>query len=126
MSFHTGVRLRIKQLAKNPELANQKLRPLAGVCSQNIANITEAEYVELVDATGREWHRGKRGKIAATEPNALRKLGLSEDHWTRRVKGVGSGYWRVVGELEDLIERAKQLGLRTLYGIGFARILKGL
>jgi hypothetical protein len=125
-SFHTGVRLRTKQLAKTPDLAHEIMRPLAGVVSQNAPKITEAEYIELVDATGREWHRGKRGKIEAMEPKALSKLGLSQNHWTRRVKGVGSGYWRVVGELEDLVERAKQLGLRTLYGTGFARLLKGL
>jgi REP element-mobilizing transposase RayT len=125
-SFHTGVRLRTKRLAKDPGLANEIMRPLAGVVSQNIPKITEADYIELVDATGRGWHLGKRGKIDATEPKALSKLGLSPNHWTRRVKGVGSGYWRVVGELEDLVERAKQLGLRTLYGTGFARILKGL
>jgi hypothetical protein len=26
-----------------------------------------------------------------------------------RVKGVGAGYWRVVGEVEDLVVKAKEL-----------------
>jgi hypothetical protein len=39
------------------------------------------------------------------------------------VKGIGSGYWRVVGELEELIDKAKEISQRTLFGIGFARIL---
>jgi hypothetical protein len=55
-SFYTGARLRSKKLAKNPELANVFLLPLAGVVSQNVPKITEAEYNDLVDATGRERH----------------------------------------------------------------------
>ena len=36
---------------------------------------------------------------------------------------IGSGYWRVVGELEEMIDKAKEISQRTLFGIGFARIL---
>ena len=61
--------------------------------------------------------------LEACEPNALTKLGLDKNHWTTRVKGIGSGYWRVVGELEELIEKAKEISQRTLFGIGFVRIL---
>ena len=68
-------------------------------------------------------HAGKRGTIKSSEPKALSKLGLDKNHWTTRVKGIGSGHWRVVGELEELIDKAKEIGQRTLYGIGFARIL---
>ena len=87
---------------------------------------TEAEYIDLVDFTGRELHQGKRGAIKADEPKALRRLGLDKDHWTMKVKGVGSSYWRVVGSLEELIEKAKGLKQRTLFGIGFARFLKNI
>jgi hypothetical protein len=80
-------------------------------------------YIELVDFTGREWHAGKRGRIESTEPKALTKLGLDKDHWTTRVKGIGSGYWRVVGELEELVDKAKEMAQRTLFGTGLARIL---
>ena len=46
--------------------------------------------------TGSELHPGK---IEASELKALSKLRLDKNHWARRVKGIGSGYWRVVGEL---------------------------
>jgi hypothetical protein len=39
------------------------------------------------------------------------------------VKGIGHGYWRVVAELEDLIDLAALFKQHTLYGIGFARQL---
>ena len=95
--------------------------PLLGVRSFNLPSISAADYIELVDFTGRELHPGKRGKIA--EPKALTQLGLDKNHWTTRVKGVSSGCWRVVGELEELIDKAKELSQRTLFGVGFARIL---
>ena len=73
-----------------------------------------------------ELHPGKRGMIKADEPKALLRLGLDKNHWTMKVKGVGSSYWRVVGNFEELIEKAKELKQRTLFGIGFARLLKNI
>jgi len=52
----------------------------------------------------------------------LTKLGLDPNHWSAKVQG--NGYWRVVAEVEDLIDLTKQFKQRTLYGIGFARRLK--
>jgi hypothetical protein len=37
--------------------------------------------------------------------------------------GIGSGFWCVVGEVEELIDKAREMAQRTLFGIGFARIL---
>jgi hypothetical protein len=54
--------------------------------------------------------RGQKGIIDAREPRALTKLGLDKKHWTTRVKGIGSGYWRVVGEVDELIDKAKKNG----------------
>jgi hypothetical protein len=121
-SRYTSVKARNLQLRKDSELANQLLRPLIGTRSFNMPAITELDYIELVDFTGRQWHAGKKGRIAASEPRALTKLGLDKNHWTTRVKGIGSGYWRVVGEFDELIDKAKEMAQRTLFGTGFARI----
>jgi hypothetical protein len=66
---------------------------------------------------------GKKGIIEPSEPRALTKLGLDKHHWTYRVRGIDSGYWRVVGDVEELIDKAKEIAQRTLFGTGFARIL---
>jgi len=95
-----------------------------GARSFNMPNITAADYIEPVDFTGRELHPSKRGRILESEPKALTKLGLYKNHWTGRVKGVGSGYWRFVGEWQDLLEKAKELKQRTIFGTGFAKLLK--
>ena len=122
-SRYTSIKSRNQQIRKAPERANQPLMPLIGVKSFNVPNLTEGDYIELVDFIGREWHSGKRGRIESTEPKALTKLGLDKNHWTTRVKGIGSGYWRVVGELEELVDKAREMAQRTLFGTGLARIL---
>ena len=99
---------------------------MVGASSFNAPLLTNADYLELVDFTGRMIHPGKRGAIKETEPKALTKLGLDPQHWTAKVKGIGNGYWRVVAEIEDLIDLAAQFKQRTLYGIGFARQLIGV
>jgi hypothetical protein len=37
-------------------------------------------------------------------------LGLDKNHWTTQFNGIGSGYWRVFGEVAELIDKAKALG----------------
>ena len=122
-SAYTGIAKRAKAIAKNASLATQAIRPLAGIISANFPQISSAEYIELVDWTGRQLHAGKRGKIAAEEPPALRKLGLDSTHWTMKVKGIGSGYWRAAGTAEELMQKAKSLGQHWLCGMGLARLL---
>lgn len=41
------------------------------------------------------------------------------------MKAVGSGYWRVIGEVDDMVEIAKRLGQAWLKGVGFAARLAG-
>ncbi len=55
---------------------------------------TNADYLELVDFTGRMIHPGKRGVIKGTEPKAVAKLGLDPKHWSDKVKGIGIGFAR--------------------------------
>ena len=112
-----------RAVLRQPNLAKQPLLAMVGANSFNAPLLTNAEYLELVDFTGRMICPGKRGRVKETEPRALTKLGLDPKHWTAKVKGIGNGYWRVVAELEDLIDLAAQFKQRTLYGIGFARNL---
>ena len=85
--------------------------------------MSNRQYVELVDWTGRQLRLGKLGHIAEAEPPALSRLGLDPVHWTGQVKGVGCGYWRIVGSVEALIAHAQAARQRWMKGIGYARKL---
>ena len=51
-------------------------------------------------------------------------MGVQECVLLLKVKGIGSGYWRVVGTAEELIEKAKTMGQSWLCGIGLARLIQ--
>ncbi len=111
-SKNTGIKLRMKKIAKNQTLAGNFLAPIAGMAIFQLPKLSEAEYIEFVDQTARILHPGKRGVIGAYEPPALRKLGLDMQHWTMKVKGIGSGYWRAVGLAEKIRREWSKLALR--------------
>jgi len=54
-------------------------------------------------------------------------LGLNPEHSAHRVQafaeGFGAKWFRVFGELEDMVEKALEIKQRTLFGIGLARRL---
>lgn len=122
-SDHTSVQVRANELRKSPEKTNDALRPVVGLSVFRLP-MTEAQYIELVDYTGRQIRPDKRGAIAESEPPALRRLGLDRDHWTAHVKGIGSAYWRTVGSAQAIAEKAKAIRQLWMKGIGYARWLE--
>jgi hypothetical protein len=53
-------------------------------------------------------------------PQSLNSISLN---FSSLPAGVGSGYWRVVGQVEERIDKPKEMAQRTLYGTGFAPVL---
>jgi len=120
-SDHTSIQQRI--IAADCNAPDQALRPLAGQTDRVPLGLSLRAYVGLVEWTGKQLRPGKRGALASNAPNALAKLEASPDRWATRVKGIGSGYWQLVGEAEDLLEAARHLGQSWVKGIGLARSL---
>jgi REP element-mobilizing transposase RayT len=118
-SRHTTVHRRIKQATHDRSLLHQRIKPLAG-CIDGGISITTADYLGLLEWTGRQLAPGKKGKIAAATPSVLQNLEHEPERWAVRVRAVGSGYWRVVGEACDLIDIAQRLGQAWMKGIGLA------
>lgn len=49
------------------------------------------------------------------------KLGLAEHQWHAQATGIEQRYWRAVGAVESLIEKARDLGQCWLKGAGAER-----
>ena len=83
------------------------------------------DYFQLVDATGRQWHPTKRGRISGKPPAVLERLGLDARQWTDRVRAVkpDQGFCRVIGSESALLAKAAEIGQRWLRGVGVARSL---
>jgi REP element-mobilizing transposase RayT len=121
-SRHTSVSKRAEDIRAGRTDPNETLKPIAGI-GQSVLALTNAQFIELVDWSGRQMYPGKRGKIEASEPTALARLGMAAQRWEHDVKGVGNGYWRVVGTAQALIDKAIALGQQWVKGIGYARSL---
>ena len=121
-SPHTSIQQRIKALKKTPTLLKLGLQPLHGTLLTCLPACL-GDYIELVEWTGKQVRTDKRGAIPKQTPSLLKNLHITEQRWTTQVKGIGSRYWRAVGDVNDLLETAKRLDQRWLKGIGTAMVL---
>ncbi len=121
-SQHTSIQSRIASTRRNPETLHTALTPLAGCIATHLP-INTADYLALVEWTGRQLRPGKRGSIPKDAPSCLHAIEQHPHCWAIRVKSVGSGYWRVIGEFRDMVSIAERLGQHWLKGIKLAASL---
>lgn len=119
---HTSAAARLMQTRNAPDLLTKPLGPILGVLRQPLA-FTTADYLQLLDWTGRQLAPGKRGRIAGEPPACVRLVDADGKRWTKRVRSIGSGYWRAVGSAEALVALAKRIGQRWLKGLRLAERL---
>jgi len=124
ISKHTSIRVRCIKIEGQPKATQQVLQPLLGCQSYSTPTLTQADYIKVVDFTGRQFAKGKKGRINAAEQCAFDKLGLNPAHWVHRVKAFGPNFgarwFRFVGELEDFVEKIPEFKKRTLFSKGMA------
>ena len=72
------------------------------------------DYLKLVDWTGMELQRGKRGAIPADLPPILARLGAEPDYWVQEMQHYGRWYYRAVGSAHTLQKYCEHLGQKWL------------
>ena len=82
-----------------------------------ILNITLSKYLELLDFTGRQYHKDKPGIISGNIAPILKVMGLSQKQWIENLKNYGKWYYRVLGPLIDLKEKLISTKQRWFKGI---------
>ena len=122
-SRHTSIEQRIELAKRNAAMLDKSLSPLHGTLIAFLP-IRLVDYIQLVEWTGKQVRSDKRGAIAKHAPSIMKQLHIKENRWTTQVKGIGSRFWRVVGDVNDLLEIAKRLNQRWLKGLGTAMALE--
>ncbi len=122
-SDYTSIQQRIRETARKLGSGADQLEAVVGVPGTGSLPISIAQYLNLVDWTGRQMHPGKRGKIDPERPRILDRLGLTDRSWTTQVKATESEFYRVIGAAESIIDYAKRAGQRWFQGLGVAREL---
>jgi len=80
--------------------------------------LRRTDYLALVDWTGRQLRRGKRGQISGNLPPIVERLGYSGRQWQREMKYYGKWYARAVGNLAAIENYCQYLGQKWIKGQG--------
>ncbi|MDX1431029.1 MAG: transposase [Gammaproteobacteria bacterium] len=119
-SKHTSAHRRLR--ARLP--ASALLSPVSSSIESHIATMSTAEYVTLMKWTARSFGDGKPKGSYSNAPPILERLNVRPEQWLIQVRATESRYWRAIGCVESLLDRARALGLCWLRGIGTARALE--
>jgi hypothetical protein len=122
-SHHTSARKRITEIEAEPAMASHALAPVLGIRGLSVLRMSQAEYLGLVDFTGRQIRADKRGVLVGPAPSVIAHTGDSSEDFARKVMALRSGFSRAVGDVDSLIEKAKAMGQCWLRGVGTARAL---
>lgn len=120
---HTSVSARIGEARSRPELLVHRMMPRAATITPNSPSLRLQDYLTLVEWTGNRQRSDTRGTTSPAAQSIMARWEDCPDRWLMRVSAIGSRYWRVVGDAQDLIDMAAQLGQKWLRGIGLARSL---
>ena len=82
--------------------------------------LTEAEYLSLIDLTGRLVVEGKSAIPDQMSPLLIR-LQVEPERWVSTVRGFGGLFQRVAGRYESIQAAARGAGLRWLKGLRVGR-----
>lgn len=83
--------------------------------------MTQDQYLELLDWTGRQVRVDKRGAIPEQLAPILDRLHVSPSCWVDLIDGYGTWFRRTVGLPSNMDAACKSQGLRWLQGISHAR-----
>ncbi|MBL8262723.1 MAG: hypothetical protein JNM58_09865 [Xanthomonadaceae bacterium] len=118
-SAHTSAAERASQAKKDPASASSPLKPVAGSLRPTF-DLTVADYLQILDWTGRQLVKGKRGRISPDAPAVLSTIDHEGTRWATRVAAFGSGWHRAAGSAHDLMALAERMGQQWLAGLRLA------
>ena len=131
-SEHTSIKQRIRCFIVNSNVASSvqpsHLMPLIGARLQpDVKGIAfnVADYLELVDWTGRQIRENPSGKIESDAPAILTRLSISPTHWVYLSTQFESRFKGLVGTVESLKRSFKQFGLKRSPNLRTSRLLFG-
>ncbi|MDH4109009.1 MAG: transposase [Gammaproteobacteria bacterium] len=109
-SLHTSVKARI-------EHRDNALAPMAGERPTGFTlPIRRLDYIALVDATGRQWRLGRRGRIDPNLAPILARL-YPAGSWVDELRHLTRRYCRAIGSIPSLLAYREALGQQRLRGL---------
>ena len=108
------------ELAK--EVSHEKrTKPKHRASNRGFLPMSEAEYLRIVDWTGRQIRRDKRGAIPPDLRPILERLKIVDERWLDTVKNFGRYFRRAAGRVSSLANEAAKRDRSWLQGITHSR-----
>lgn len=114
-SEHTSIATRLERAKRDRGDLTCPLAPVAGI-GRFVMSMCAADYIDLVDWTGRQVRPDKKGAITPGVPTALSRLQVQPAAWESHVQAIRGGYWRAIGRVDQLLAKAVSMGQRWLKG----------
>ena len=89
----------------------------------NVLPYNFADYLELVDWTGRAVREDKRGNIPAHLPPILERLNVNPNQWLKAACGIERHFYKAIGPVATLEQYCQRLKKRWLHGMNACRAL---
>ena len=86
-------------------------------------SVSLADYLELLDWTGRQLQRGERGAIPTHLSPLLERIGLDPSCWCELVQKFGRLFKRAVGKATSLADEAARRGIGDMHAPGVSMML---
>ncbi len=118
---HTSLRRRVDAPSAAPDLS-----PVAASITPQIPLVSEEGYFVLIDWTFRALTESEPDHVRDAAVSIVRNLGYCPSQWLAQVPATESDYFRVIGSVESIVERARLLGRHWLCGLGMARSVQRL
>jgi hypothetical protein len=99
--------------------------PSARASNKGCLEMSLADYLELVEWSGRQWRADKRGAIDAATPAIVDRLQLDGDGWMALLRAFHGRFRRAAGRPESLAREAASNGRRWLQGSSASRQIFG-
>jgi hypothetical protein len=110
------------QVASSADALGHWLCPIEPIeARRGILQMTTAEYLDLVDRSGRITRWDKRDAIAADLAPILTRIGVNPEAWPETVSQFGSRFRVAAGLVSNLHSFAHRLGRHWLHGATAAR-----
>jgi hypothetical protein len=89
--------------------------------NKGFLSMSLADYLQILDWTGRQVRGDKRGAIPADLAPILERIGMSSEYWLETVTDFGRLFHRAAGRVSSLVQEATRAGKRWFQGHGDCR-----
>jgi hypothetical protein len=109
------------QSGRNPQVDSWLCPITSDSQRRGILNISETQYFDLVDRSGRILRQGKRGSMNPDLAPILSRIGAKPEAWIDTISRFGSKFRLAAGSFANLKDFANKIGVHWIFGGATAR-----